>query len=197
MTARSPFVRSAVPVLSAISAAAAGAALHSLFGYRMPLITFFPAVIFSAWFGGFGPGLVATFASAGLVAYLWFVPLLLSHASNPGDVVALLLFVSIGLVISSVSESMHRATTQQAAAREHAEGAARELRDSEQRLRAALASEHAARAEAELANHLKDRFVATVSHELRTPLNALLGWADMLKRNVLTDETRRLRAVEA
>ncbi|MEO6269166.1 MAG: ATP-binding protein [Lautropia sp.] len=45
----------------------------------------------------------------------------------------------------------------------------------------ALRSVRRARAEAELAGHLKDEFLATLSHELRTPLNAILGWAAVLK----------------
>jgi PAS domain S-box-containing protein len=58
-----------------------------------------------------------------------------------------------------------------------------------------LAREREARAAAEEANELKDRFLATVSHELRTPLNAMLGWMRMLRSGQLPPE-RRERALE-
>jgi len=51
-----------------------------------------------------------------------------------------------------------------------------------------LLNEQAARKEAEVANRLRDEFMATISHELRTPLNSILGWARLLKSGSLDDE---------
>ena len=48
-----------------------------------------------------------------------------------------------------------------------------------------LASERAARSEAERLSTSKDEFLALLSHELRTPLNAILGWTQILRSGSL------------
>ncbi len=61
-----------------------------------------------------------------------------------------------------------------------------------------LVRERAARAEAEMANFVKDDFLATLSHELRTPLHSILGWVALLRGGTLSPETadRALATIE-
>lgn len=58
-----------------------------------------------------------------------------------------------------------------------------------------LKSEQSARKDAEIANRMRDEFLATVSHELRAPLNSILGWAKLMQQGKL-DEKTTAKAVE-
>ena len=58
-----------------------------------------------------------------------------------------------------------------------------------------LAATQSARAEADLANGVKDEFLAILSHELRTPLTSILGWSHLLTNGKL-DKQQTARAIE-
>jgi signal transduction histidine kinase/ActR/RegA family two-component response regulator len=72
------------------------------------------------------------------------------------------------------------------------------LREANDRLATALASEQRARRETEQASYVKDEFLMTVSHELRTPLTAIYGWSRLLATGQLRDEhkARALATIE-
>ena len=46
---------------------------------------------------------------------------------------------------------------------------------------------------AEQASQSKSAFLANMSHEIRTPMNAILGFTEVLRRNIERDETKRQR----
>ena len=82
--------------------------LTALWGYDLPFLTFFPAIVLSAWTGGFWPGMLAT-GLCGLAAnYFWLTPHYSLSVAAFGDIVALFLFLGIGALISVVTEMMHR-----------------------------------------------------------------------------------------
>lgn len=62
-------------------------------------------------------------------------------------------------------------------------------REAERERERLLENEKAARRDAEIANRLRDEFLATVSHELRAPLNSILGWGRLLEKGNLDQTT--------
>jgi PAS domain S-box-containing protein len=55
-----------------------------------------------------------------------------------------------------------------------------------------LERERAARQQAEIANQLKDQFLAVLSHELRTPLNPIIGWSKLLQSRKFDEKTAHM-----
>jgi two-component system, sensor histidine kinase and response regulator len=76
---------------------------------RVLYVTFFPAILIVAYFGGFWPGLLATVLSALAATYFLIEPLYSLQISTVHDALALGLLVLVGMLMSGLSESLHRA----------------------------------------------------------------------------------------
>src|SRR5262249_51725283 len=70
-----------------------------------PFTFFYPAVMFSAWYGGLGPGLLATGLGA-VLGYCIFLPQYISFLpSGAGDFLQFILFLFISLTINLLTEN--------------------------------------------------------------------------------------------
>jgi signal transduction histidine kinase len=143
--------------LALVSVVAATVLTHWLTGIGDAGISplFFAAVLVSGWYGGRGPGLLATLLSGAATAYL----LLLSQAASYTAIRDLILRLIVFTVVSLLASSLHVALKRAADAARRAKEAAEE------------------------ASAAKSKFLAMVSHELRTPLSPVLMVAELLEQD--------------
>jgi PAS domain S-box-containing protein len=112
-------------------------------GTRAPFVTFYPAVILAALYGGFWAGLVATLLSALAAAVFWIEPVGQFAVRDSADMVGLAFFIASAIAIAWISERMHRAQTRAGEAEAEArlaverETAAEEVRRISERLQLA------------------------------------------------------------
>jgi PAS domain S-box-containing protein len=97
---------------------------------QSPFLIFFGAIMVSAWSGGLGAGLFATFLSAVLSTY-FFVHPIDSLLSNLSEIVRLSLFIVEGILISVLCEALYKTNRR-------LEVNVRKLRASEERYRALI-----------------------------------------------------------
>ena len=83
-------------------------ALVPWLGYHAELMTFFLAVIISAYLGGVGPGLLATALGVATGRYFFMEPRYSLAIHELGRAYAMGLFVLVSAVISGLMESLHR-----------------------------------------------------------------------------------------
>jgi len=98
-----------IPLVAVLVAALLRAALEPLWGARLPFFTFYPAVMLSAWCSGFRAGVLATLVSTLVIDFLWLEKVFdLTSSRDAGELVAVALFVIVGVGISGAAESAHR-----------------------------------------------------------------------------------------
>ena len=114
----SPVARYGVAIAAGAVAVALRLSLDPIWGIQLPFITLFPAIMLSAWLGGLGPGLLTT-AITGLAAeYYWIEPARSFAVADKSELVALLVFVIVGAVISALNEAWRRGTSKVALSEE-------------------------------------------------------------------------------
>ena len=137
------WLRYSVAVLAVALAAGVRVWPFRSFGTRLPYVTFYPAVILAALYGGFPAGLVATLLSALAVGVFWIEPVGQVDIRDPADMVGLTFFVASALAVAWISETMHRAQARVVEAEAEArlaverEHAAEEIRSITERLQLA------------------------------------------------------------
>ncbi|MEO7651085.1 MAG: PAS domain S-box protein, partial [Bryobacteraceae bacterium] len=99
----------------AICAVAVGVGLRFLLGRLLgdtvPYITFFPAVMFAAWYGGFGPGILASVLSLVAASYFVIPPIYDFALLTPADVAGAVVFAGVSLFVALLNESLRRSRT--------------------------------------------------------------------------------------
>jgi len=109
--------------------------LSSLLTQQAPFLLFFIAVIFSTWYGGRRPGLLAIALSAILSDIFFVAPAYLHRSHRLGEIVELGLFIvesgTVCLLLSALQTAKHRAEISTQNAQRHY----RHLRESEERFR--------------------------------------------------------------
>src|SRR5258705_7394458 len=82
--------------------------LWPVLGDAVPHMSLFPAVMIAAYYGGLGPGILATVLSAIAANYFLTHQFRHFHLTSANDIAALILFLATGAIISVLSESLHR-----------------------------------------------------------------------------------------
>ncbi len=94
--------------LLAFIAAAIRRQFLGVLDYRLVFITFYPAVAFAAYWGGLGPGLLATAASAVFALFLWILPSSQFAMTELANKISLSVFIFGGCLISYLAERAFR-----------------------------------------------------------------------------------------
>lgn len=137
--------------------------LAPLIGNSVPFNLYFPAILIAGWFGGFGPGFVATLF-AGVCAKTWFFePFGSFSIPDWGSAFRLIVFIVNGTLASFLCGLLHNRTEELQKEKARLEIT---VQDRTTHLQGALSDMEA--------------FSYTVSHDLRSPMRSMHGFSEIL-----------------
>ena len=160
-----------------------------------PVSLFLCAVMLSAWFGGVGPGLLATALSA-FAFYYYFLPPIYSLGAKPDEIPRLVIFLVSTLFVGSLSAAQNSATESLRRARDDLKGTVKELQRTNETLEAESrerkrAEESLRRAQADLARVNRvttmGELTAALAHEVNQPIAAAVTSANSCIRWLAAD----------
>jgi K+-sensing histidine kinase KdpD len=100
-----------------------------------PVSLFLCAIMFTAWFGGVGPGLLATALST-LAFHYYFLPPMHSLAPKAAEIPRIVIFTVSALIVGLLSAAQRSATESLRRARDDLRGTVQELQRSNEALQA-------------------------------------------------------------
>jgi len=170
-----------------------------------PVSLFLCAVILSAWFGGVGPGLLATALSA-LAFNYYFLPPIHSLGAKPDEIPRLVIFTVSALFVGSLSAAERSAIESLRRTRDDLRKTVQELQSTNEALQAeSLERKHAEEArreaQAELARVSRvttmGELTASLAHEVNQPIAAAVTNANTCLRWLTRDQPDLEEAREA
>src|SRR3989441_5869052 len=170
-----------------------------------PVSLFLCAVLLSAWFGGIGPGLLATTLSA-LAFNYYFLPPIHSLGPKPEEIPRLVIFTVSALFVGSLSAAERSAIESLRRARDDLRKTVQELQSTNEALQAeSLERKHAEEArreaQAELARVSRvttmGELTASLAHEVNQPIAAAVTNANTCLRWLTRDQPDLEEAREA
>jgi C4-dicarboxylate-specific signal transduction histidine kinase len=155
-----------------------------------PASLFLCAVMFSAWLGGVGPGLLATVLSCLALSYYFLEPLH-SFAVNSDEMPRLVIFISAALLVGSLSAAQRSANESLRRTRDDLKGTLQEVQRTYEALQAESrerkhAEEALRQARADLAYVSRvttmGELTASLAHEVNQPIGAAVTNANTCLR---------------
>ena len=170
-----------------------------------PVSLFLCAVMLSSWFGGAGPGLLATTLSS-LAFYYYFLHPMHSLAAKPEEIPRFVAFTVSALFVGSLSAAQSSATESLRRARDDLKGTVQELQKTNNALDAESherkqAEEARRQAEAELTRVSRattmGELTASLAHEVNQPIAAAVTDANTCLRWLTREQPDLEEAREA